>query len=105
MKSKTYKVDLLPEDFIECNFGSICDCALTRALRRKFRGDFELKSDVFCGETTAQVGHRSFEIVDGFHEDDFDFVREKYENLNHDTIYYVTLKEYLHEHKNENKSN
>ena len=93
MKSKIFKVDLLPEDFLNASYNSPCYCALAKAMKRYFK-----VSKSSCDNEDADIGEwgnqRNFTIVGGFDSDDYDFVKKQYQDPNHDTIYYVTLKEY-----------
>lgn len=93
---KTYKIDLLPEDFEEANYFNIEDCPLARAMRRHFDEKY-----CTCGGTFVEIWDdwhyggikKNFSIVNGFYREDYDFVKEQYQDPNHDTIYFVTLKE------------
>jgi hypothetical protein len=93
MKGKTYKIDLLPEDFVNGNYIDSCFCALAKAMKRYFE-----VSKASCDDEDADIEKDgksiNFTIVDRFTSEDYDFVEEQYRDPNHDTIYYVTLKEY-----------
>jgi hypothetical protein len=94
MKGKTYKVDLLPEDFVNANYERASDCALARAMKRHFSVLYASCDDE-DSHIQNQAGRiRNFTILNRFTKEDYDFVKKEYENPNHDTIYYVTLKEY-----------
>jgi len=98
MKKKTYKVDLLPEDFVDCAFISNEDCALSRAMRRYFSKEFCTSgvtvADICSNGPYRGIHEREFIIINMFTEEDYEFVKEQYKDPNHDTIYFVELKEY-----------
>lgn len=86
---KTIKIDLLPEDFKNTNYCNVDDCALARATRRHFEA-----SSVRCDSYQVDVYKNSkviYNIPNRFTNEDYDYVKEQYENTKCDKIFQVTL--------------
>lgn len=93
---KTYKVDLLPEDFIGTTFTSFTDCPLARAIKRHFSLHETYVNFKQIWKTVDDRGNHDMEIVKPeveWNHEICEKVAECYKDSDHDTIYYVTLKE------------
>lgn len=95
---KEFKIELLPEDFINTAYGSNEDCALSRAMRRHFDEEF-----CTCGANKANIweereyhGHkRAFEIKGLFSWEDHQRIENNFLSGEVDIKHFVTLIEFV----------
>jgi hypothetical protein len=96
MKKKTYKIDLLPEDFIGTTFYSFTDCPLARAIKRRFNLNEPYLNFKQIWRNKEDCHKHDMEIVNPDEEWNHEIsekVAKCYKDPNHDTIYYVIIKE------------
>jgi hypothetical protein len=93
MKRKEIIIDLLPEDFSSVRedphglqYVSPENCPVARAIRRSTNS-----KNIIVTPWIVSTDKKNYEIKRGFTSEDYDFVREKYQKSNHDTIYFITL--------------
>lgn len=89
-------IKLLPKDFIGNHYLDTHDCPLVRACKRHFK-----TNNVEAGGYEVTINNKDWIIVMNevynWNCSIMNAVKEKYQNPDHDTIYYVQLKKYNYE--------
>lgn len=95
MKKKRIHINLIPSDFKNNDYSDIEDCAVARAVKRKFR--LSPKNISVCTFGVTLNGNKEnelkFKIKDSFLFADFEYVRKEYKKdpQMNKARYFVTL--------------
>ncbi len=86
------EIPLIPKDFKNTSSTNPHDCALNRAIKRKFKIN-SIDSSLYVDCTVVAIINVYYKIKGGFYCYDYDFVKEQYEKDPEmkDTQYIVTL--------------
>lgn len=96
---KEFKIELLPEDFINTDYGSNKNCPLARAMRRFFHEEFcscgSIKADIWKEREYSGLLKRTFKIKGWFSWEDYEIIENSFLSGEVDVKHFVTLIEYV----------
>jgi len=73
---KNIEIILKPEDFNKTVFLDIENCALAKAIKRKFKKLTDY--DIGVGTQTVSIERTEYEIENGFNSEDYEYVKNQY---------------------------